>query len=359
MINLTETKKKLLITGGTGFIGEVLVKKLHELGYNLRLLVRETSNVAPFKEFKDLEYFIGDITDLESMERATENIDAIFHLAAYTGIWAKDKAIYDEINIEGTQNIAKVGLEKGIRLLYVSSFTALGPTPEEPVDEDYEKTDEFYLEYERTKYEAKKVIQEYFEKGLNGLMFYPGIVYGPGDFNIFGEMLYDIVRGKFLGCPGDGKSMACFSYVYDVVDAMIKVLEREEINREDFILGGENIEFVKYLDMIADIAETKEPRHFPIVFAKAFGWICELGAKVTGNIPYITRDTLKSFELHRAYSSEKAVKTFNYQITPLHEGLEHTIDWYQQYIENDKASNQEVITARELAENKEGLKIIN
>lgn len=357
-MNLPEKNKRLLITGGTGFIGEALVKKLYELGYDLRLFVRETSNVAPFKNFGDIEFFIGDITDLENIRKASEEIDVIFHLAAYTGIWANDKSIYDEINVDGTKNIAQVALEKNIRLLYVSSFTALGPTPEEPVLESYEKTGQFYLEYERTKYEAKKIIQDYFEKGLNGVMFYPGIVYGPGDFNIFGQMLYDIVRGKFMGCPGDGKSMACFSFVDDVVDAMIEVLKREDINREDFILGGENIEFVKYLDMIADIAGEKEPRHFPMVFAKAYGWLCELGAKITDNMPYITRDTLDSFELNRAYSSKKAIETFNYNITPLKKGLETTIEWYQDYIENDKESKQKVITAEELAKKKDDIKII-
>ena len=356
---MTEKKKRLLITGGTGFIGKALVEKLYELGYDLRLFVRDTSNIAPFKDFKGVEYFIGDITNLGDIKRASEDIDVIFHLAAYTGIWAENKSIYDEINVKGTKNIAQVALEKDIRLLYVSSFTALGPTPEEPVDENYEKTGKFYLEYERTKYEAKKIIEDYFEKGLNGIMFYPGIVYGPGDFNIFGEMLYDIVRGKFLGCPGNGESMACFSYVDDVVDAMIKVLEREDINREDFILGGENIEFVKYLDMIADIADKKEPRHFPMVFAKAYGWICELGAKITKNTPYITRDTLDSFELDRAYSSEKAIETFDYDITPLKEGLKNTIEWYQDFIEKDKGSKQEVLTAEELAKERDNIKIIN
>ncbi|TFF98726.1 MAG: NAD-dependent epimerase/dehydratase family protein [Promethearchaeota archaeon] len=356
--NLTEKQKRLLITGGTGFIGEVLVKKLYESGYDLRLFVRKTSNILPFKEFGGIEYYIGDITNLEDVKKASENIEVIFHLAAYTGIWARNKSIYDDINVKGTENVAEAALEKDIRLLYVSSFTALGPTPEEPVHESYEKTGQFYLEYERTKYEAKKIIQDYFDKGLNGVMFYPGIVYGPGDFNIFGEMLYDIVRGKFLGCPGDGQSMACFSYVYDVVDAMIKALERDEINQEDFILGGENIPFVDYLNLIAEIAGNKKPRHFPMTFAKVYGWLCELGAKITKNIPYITRDTLNSFELNRAYSSEKAIEMLDYNITPLKEGLKNTIEWYQDYIESDKDSDNGTLTAEELAEERDNIEII-
>ncbi|TXT60705.1 MAG: hypothetical protein BAJALOKI1v1_1230009 [Promethearchaeota archaeon] len=356
------SRKKVLITGGTGFIGTHLVKKLYDLGYKLRLFVRESSDVSPFKEFNNIEYFIGDIADAEDISRATEGIDVIFHLAAYVAIWAKNKSIYNETNIKGTENIAKIALEKNIRVLYVSSFTALGPTPREPVDESYEKDDEFYLEYERTKFEAKKLFEEYFEKGLNGVVFYPGIVYGPGDFNIFGEMLYDIVRGKFLGCPGKGDSIACFSYVDDVVNAMISVLENEDITHEGFILGGENIEFIDYLNMIADIAGKKQPRHFPMSFAKLYGWLCEVGAKITGNIPYITRNTLDTFELNRAYSSKKAQEKLNYQITPLKKGLEETIQWYKEYIDKNSKNKHKKkggkITVNKLVENNKEIKVL-
>ncbi|TXT64368.1 MAG: hypothetical protein BAJALOKI3v1_220032 [Promethearchaeota archaeon] len=357
---MSNTEKRILVTGGTGFIGTQLVKTLYELGYNLRLFVRETSDVSSFKDLKKLEYYVGDITNLDDIDKATDEIDVIFHLAAYVSIWAKDKSVYDEINVEATKNIADMAIKKDIRFLYVSSFTALGPTPEEPITESYEKADQFCMDYERTKYEAKKLIEEYFEKGLNGVMFYPGIVYGPGDFNIFGEMLYDIVRGKFMGCPGDGDSMACFSYVNDIVDAMINALQNEEVNREDFILGGENVKFYDYLCMIADLAGEKEPRKFPFSMAKFYAWLCELKAKITKKMPYITREALESFELHRAYSSEKAKKKLNYQITPLKEGLRETVVWYQNYIEHNKDGKvgNNTLTVEDLVEETEDIKVI-
>lgn len=357
---MSKTDKKILVTGGTGFIGTQLVKKLYDLGYDLRLLVRETSDVSSFKDMEGIEYIVGDIADFDTVDKATDNIDVVFHLAAYVAIWAKDDSIYDKINVDATKNIAKMALKKNIRFLYVSSFTALGPTPEEPIDESYEKVDQFFMDYERTKYEAKKVIEEYFDKGLDGLMFYPGIVYGPGDFNIFGEMLYDIVRGKFMGCPGDGDSVACFSYVQDIVDAMITALQKEDLTREDFILGGENVKFYDYLCMIADIADEKEPKKFPFSLAKFYGWLCELKAKITSNVPYITRAALESFELHRAYSSEKAKEKLDYQITPLREGLKETVEWYQNYIEkyNEDEEKEEKQTVEDLVEKNMDIKLI-
>jgi nucleoside-diphosphate-sugar epimerase len=327
--------KKILVTGGTGFIGIHLVKRLYKLGHSLKLLVRETSDTSPFEELKNIEYSIGDTRDIESLRKAVENVDLIYHLAAYTGIWAKDKSIYHDINVKGTENVAKLALEKDIPLYYVSSFTAIGPTPPEPVDETYEKMD-FEMEYEKSKNAGKKVVKEYINKGLKAVIFYPGIVYGPGDFNIFGEMLYDIVRGKFLGCPGDGESMACLSYIPDLVEGMVSAIDRSDIFGEDFILGGENIKFGDYLDLIAEIADQKKPRHFPMAGAKLYAALCELKAKITKKKPYITRPTLTALNYHRSYSSDKAIEKLNYKITPLRQGLEETIKWYQDYIEQEK-----------------------
>jgi dihydroflavonol-4-reductase len=221
----------------------------------------------------------------------------------------------------------------------MSSFTAIGPTPkecEEPVDESFEDTNHFFMEYEKTKYAGKKIVKDYIKKGLNATLFYPGIVFGPGDFNIFGQMLNDIVRGKFLGCPGKGNSIACFTYVNDLVDGLVKALDRNDLNGENFILGGENIEFGEYLNLIAEIAGVKKPRHFPMSGAMLYARLCELKAKMTSKMPYITRPTIESIKYNREYSSKKAIEKFGYKITPLNEALQETIVWYKNYIESNQ-----------------------
>ena len=332
--------KNILVTGGTGFIGSHLVKHLHNKGHNLKLLIRDTSDISPFEDLKNIKYITGDVRDIDSLYKAVDNVDLIYHLAAYVGIWAKDKSIYEDINVKGAENIAKVALEKDKKLIYMSSFTAIGPTPidsEEPVDESYENPDDLFMDYEKTKFQGKNIIKEYIKKGLKATLLYPGIVYGPGDFNIFGEMLFDIVRGKFLGCPGKGDSIACFAYVYDLVDIMEKIGDRDDIIGESFILGGENIKFGEYLDLIAEIAGVKKPRHFPMSGAMFYGWLCEVKANLTKKMPYITRSTVAAIKYNRNYSSKKAVDKLGYKITPLREGLTKTIEWYKNFIEKEKS----------------------
>ena len=147
----------ILITGATGFLGIHLVKKLNSIGYNLKLLIRKNSNISPFQDLKNIDYIIGDINSIETLYNAVEDIDLIYHLAAYTRKWARDKKVFEETNIKGMENIAKVALEKGIKFIYVSSFIALGSTPVEPVDETFESEEGLFLDYAKTKFQAKKI----------------------------------------------------------------------------------------------------------------------------------------------------------------------------------------------------------
>ena len=327
----------ILITGGTGFIGVPLVKKLQTLGHNLKLLVRESSDITPFEGLKNIEYIYGDVRDNEIPYKAAENIDLIYHLAAYTKMWAKDKSIIEDTNIKGTENIAQIALAKNMRLIYISSFIALGGTPIDPVDETYESEEGLYLDYAKTKFQAKKLIKDFIKKDLNATIFYPGIVYGPRDFNIFGQTVLDITARKFLGCPGKGDNIGSFVYVNDVVDTVVSVIDRNDIKGEDFILGGINIEFRDWLDLIAEIAgNRKNPRHFPMSLAKIYASLCELKTKLTNKMPYINRSTVKMINHNWSYSSKKAIEKLGYKITPLREGLEKTIEWYKEYIEKEK-----------------------
>ena len=328
----------ILITGGTGFIGVPLVKKLQGLGHNLKLLVRETSNIEPFQSLNNIEYIIGDVRDINSLYKAVDNIEIIYHLAAYTGIWAKKNSIYYDTNVKGTENIANIALEKNLKLFYVSSFTALGPTPAEPVDETHEKN-HFFMEYEKSKFQAKRLIKELIPKGLKVAMFYPGIVYGPGDFNIFGRMLYDVMRGKILPlgvCPGKGESVACFSYVYDLTDILASLINKENVFGEDYILGGENIKFRKYLDLIAEIGRNKKAKKLPFWVTMVYAWLLEVKAFFNKKMPFLTRPTLRAIKCNRSYSSKKAIEKLGYKFTALREGLKYTIDWYKDYFEKTK-----------------------
>ncbi len=333
--------QSIFITGATGFIGRNLVKKLHSLGHSLTLLVRETSDLSPFEGMDNITYKIGDVRDIESIRAAIDDdIELIYHLAAFVKIWAEDPSIFDDINVKGAENIAKVALERNLKLIYVSSFMALGFHPianTDLIDESHEHGEFFNSDYERTKYLGKKKIEEYIDKGLKCVLISPGFVYGPGDFNIYGQMLYDIVREQFIGLPGKGNALFCMAYIDDVVEGLIKVKDRDDILGENFILGGENIPVGDYLDLIAELAGTKKPRRFPLSLGWLYSKFCELKASIDKKYPTIVWPMLRGMKYNWAYSSEKAIKRLGYKITPLREALEKTVEWYKEYAKkNDK-----------------------
>ncbi|TFG01549.1 MAG: NAD-dependent epimerase/dehydratase family protein [Promethearchaeota archaeon] len=328
--------KTILVTGGTGFIGVPLVKKLNELGHKIKLLVRETSDISPFEGLNNIDYVTGDVRDIESLSKAIEGVDLIYHLAAYTRMWAKDDSIFEEINVQGAENVAKLALERDKKLIYVSSFIALGATPEEPVDESFESEEGQLLDYATTKFEAKKMIKEYVKKGLNVTIFYPGIVYGPRDFNIFGQIIHDITEGSFMGVPGKADKVGSFVYVNDVANGLASVINKDDLKGEEFILAGENVIFNDWINLIAELAGKKKPRHFPMSMGLMYARMCELKTKLTKKMPYINRPTVKMMDYNWSYSSEKAINQLGYKITPLKVGLKKTIEWYEEYIENEK-----------------------
>ncbi|MFX0035136.1 MAG: NAD-dependent epimerase/dehydratase family protein [Candidatus Hermodarchaeota archaeon] len=336
----------ILITGGTGFIGIPLVERLHSLGHNLKLLIRESSNIEPFQNLNNIEYVIGDVREINSLHNAINNIDLIYHLAGQVSIWAKDKNSFYDINVRGSENIAKVAIEKDVTLFYMSSFGALGPNPKgttEPTNENFPHVDFFINEYERTKYLGREKIKEYIKKGLKTIIFYPGFIFGPGDFNIYGEMVFDIVAEQFLGLPSKGQSYFCMTYIDDVIEGMVSVLEKKDLLGQSFVLGGENIKMRDFINLIAELAETKKPRTLPMWAGVIYGHLCRFKAKLfKKRIPYITPDMIIGMKYNWAFSSKSAIEKLGYHITPLKEGLSHTVEWYQNFIKSNGKNKKKI-----------------
>ena len=125
-------------------------------------------------------------------------------------------------------------------------------------------------------------------------------------------------------------------YVNDTSNTLADILNREDLYGEDFILGGENVRFKDYLDLISKIERNKKARKFPYAIAWVYALLLEVKARFNKKTPFLTRPTLRAIKYNRSYSSKKAIDKFCYKITPLREGLEETIKWYKEYSEERK-----------------------
>jgi farnesol dehydrogenase len=327
--------KKVLVIGGTGFLGKALVNRLIEKQYNVRLLHRKNSNLDGVNEA--VEKIVGDVTDYQSLLAAYKDVDYAFHSAALVTQWTKDKSIFDRINVDGFLSSMEAAKKNKVKkVVYTSSFMALGPSNGKPFTEkDFKERSYFHNEYERTKYIAELKLKELWKKGYKISAAYPGVIYGPGDLTegniVVRNFILPRVQKQFLGffLLGKGKGLWSYSYIDDVADGHIKILEKGKIG-EGYILGGENADHRRLFALVQEFSGVKPPpMKLPFAVAKLRGYLDLTLARLFGKQPEVTPNAVSVFQKDWAYDSSKAVKTIGYKMTPLKEGIKKTMEWLE------------------------------
>lgn len=229
-------KRKILVTGGTGFIGGRLVEKLvQEYQAKVRVLVRNFST-APRIARLSIEITHGDVTDIGAVRHAAADCDIIFHCAYVKPIKMKK---LDKIDAAGTEIVARVALEmKVARFIYISTISVYGESRDGYLDETSLKPRSGDL-YSVSKLAEERVVYNYFKKyGLPAVIIQPTMVYGP-----FGKTwtilpLSNLKQGVVVLVDG-GLGLCNAVYVDDVVEAMILAATKEEAIGEAFLVSYE------------------------------------------------------------------------------------------------------------------------
>lgn len=320
---------KLLLTGGTGFLGKNVARALLGRGHELRLLAREGSDLSGLPA--GLELARGDVTDADSLRRAAEGCAAVLHMAALVKTWVPDNDRFEAVNLGGFRNALAAARSAGARLVYTSSFIAVGPTGLEPADEGRLHPGEPYRnDYERTKALADAEARQAAQAGADLVMLYPGVIYGPGDLtdgNLVVKLVVDHLHGRVPGIVGPGDRLWSYSFVDDVAAGHAAALERGRAG-ERYFLCGENVDMNGFFARLEQLTGRPAPRrHIPYGAATALGALQWLWAELTGHPPQITHREVGVFREHWAYSSAKAERELGYAPTPLLEGLRRTLHW--------------------------------
>jgi nucleoside-diphosphate-sugar epimerase len=319
---------KVLLTGGTGFVGKNVARALAARGHEVRVIAREGSNLAGLPAG---EVVRGDVCDKGTLERAAQGCQAVLHMAALVKMWVPERSEFARVNVEGLRGALAAAEAAGARLVYTSSFMALGPTGAAGADEtQLHPGHSFRNDYERTKAEADAVAREAAARGSDIVLLYPGVVYGPGDRtagNIVVNMVADHLRGAFPGIIGPGDRLWSYAFVDDVAAGHVGALERGR-RGERYILAGDNVSMNDFFRVLAEVASVPAPRrHIPYAAASALGWMLYAWAELTGQPPLLTHEVVGVFREHWAYASGKAQRELGYTVTPLREGLRRTLDW--------------------------------
>ena len=324
---------RVFVTGGTGFIGNPLIKKLLQIGHEVVALTRKTKDLTA-SSLKEVIPVEGDLSDSSLLYRAMKGCQQVYHLAALARSWAPRSHHFDRTNIDGTRNLLDACKQARIeRVVYTSTAMAIGPTDGFVADESRSNAPHPVSHYQRSKAAAERVVSTYVKGGLPVIMVLPSLVYGQGISQrriSFNRFLQDFIRGLPLIIPGDGTQQLNCAYLDDVVTGTLLAMQHGKVG-ERYILGGENI-YLRDLEAIVNqIAGMKRKIFFvPFWMAKFVGLIEEARARLMHGTPMLTWSSVETYHHSWAYSSQKAITELGYSPRPLSEGLRMTIEWLRE-----------------------------
>lgn len=326
---------KLLVTGGTGFLGSYIIKALIAKGYAVRAIRR--SNKLPFyipKEiFDKVEWVDGDILDVISLEEAMQGINTVIHSAAIVSFHKRDRELMYQVNVEGTANVVNAALEQNVkRLIHISSVAALGRTMIGGSVNEEKKWEESKANthYAKSKYKGELEVWRGISEGLNGVVLNPSTILGYGDWNTSSCAIFKNIYEEFKWyAPG----LNGFVDVEDVARAVAAILE-SNINEQRFIVNGDTWAFKKLMDTIADNFGKKRPSRQSTAFLLNLAWRMEkVKSFFSRKNPLLTRETARIAMSKTYFDNEKLLKTLpGFSYTPLEQTIRQATQKYLEQV---------------------------
>ncbi|MBN2167350.1 MAG: NAD-dependent epimerase/dehydratase family protein [Marinilabiliaceae bacterium] len=341
--------KKVLVTGGTGLVGSHLIYHLAKKGYSIKAIKRKESstnivnqiisfyekesNISPITN--NIEWVEGDITDYYSIIDALENVNHVYHAAAYVSFNPRKKSQVFKINTEGTTNMVNACLETGIeKFCHISSIGALGTTTDnKPVTEESNwHVHKKRSNYSQSKFDAEMEVWRAAKEGLPVIIVNPGVIIGPCPLNRSTGSLFALGKNGYRLYPSGSNT---FVDVRDVAEASILLME-SNVFEERYIVAGETIRFKELLNILATAMNVAKPTHKAPKWLAEVAWRLErLRSLIITNEPLLTNESTRASYSNSNYSSNKLIEQFNFQFRPIEQAINETWRWYT-YIEKQK-----------------------
>lgn len=321
-----------LVTGATGFLGSHIVRKLAERGEKVRILLRRSSNTVNIDDI-DVEKVYGDVTDMESVRKAMEGCDTLYHAAGVVSFKQADYKKMDDVNVGGTNNVFTAAMEAGIKkAVYTSSIAAIGLKPGKEISDentpfDLKGTD---IEYILSKYRAEQEALRFVEKGLPLVIVNPSLVIGAGDVYVSttGIILWYCKR-RLPGYTDGGINLVDAE---DVAEGHLLAAEKGRIG-EKYILSNRNItikELFEVMEKVTGIPRPKIKIPYPLAYAGAY-----MAEKIFGisapNYVAMDIDSIKGSKHFWYVDNAKAVRELGFKPVPLEVTIERTVKWFKEH----------------------------
>ncbi len=319
----------ILITGAAGHIGNNLVREFLKGGYPVRALILPGEDTTAIDGL-NIERVEGNILDPDSLTRAMQGVDQVFHLAGVISILSGRDEFVRQVNIQGTKNVVAAAMRSGVkRLLYTSSIHALSRECSGVIDENVPFDPQNSAgEYDRTKAEASLAVLEAVQQGLDAVIVCPTGVIGPYDYrnSEVGELLRDWMQTKTHILVEGGYD---FVDVRDVAHGMLLASQKGKKGGV-YILSGEQISLLRMKELVQHAVGI----HTPTIQAPM--WLARLASKVTPlyyrmmkQTPKFTEYSLRTVCDNSKISSDRAQRELGYSARPLSQTIADTVEWWR------------------------------
>jgi dihydroflavonol-4-reductase len=313
---------KTLVTGATGFVGAVLVRRLVERGEDVRIFRRRTSSLDLLESAaNEVEHVIGDLRDPFSIQDAMHGIDRVYHAAAYLGYSSQLREKLFETNVRGTARIVNAALAEGVdRLVYTSSMAALGgPEPAEDVVDESNRwsSGDHASAYATSKHAAELEVYRGQEEGLEAVIVNPSLIFGPEDLDTGTMRFVKQIRKERLPAVPPGQIN-----VVDVLDVVTGHIAAMELGTpgERYFLGSEDLSWRCLANRLAEALEVTPPQYtIPETALVGLGLAAEAVSLVTRRPPRFSREMARAAVNYHAYSNRKTVENLGVEFRPFTE----------------------------------------
>jgi len=332
--------KTAFVTGGTGLLGNNLVRELIKRGFNVKALVRSrTKGEQQFGDLIGVELVVGDMGNVAAFAAALRGSDVVFHTAAYFRDHYKGGNHWNElkrINVDGTEKLIQHAYFAGVRrFIHTSSVAVLHGAPGSLIDETQLRAVNDGDDYFRSKILADEVVLSFLEKheDMHASLVLPGAMWGPADIGptSAGQLVIDVALGKLPGlAPGSFP-------VVDARDVALAQIAAAEYGRrgERYIAAGRHMtmrELIPLLGQAAGVATPTRTLPFPVLLV--FAAIQELYTRISGKPIMLSWATVKVMikESDRSrFNHAKSKRELGLEFRPIEETLKDTVDWYRNH----------------------------